>query len=115
MDSAGNVVVVWQSDEGLNGTAGTDSDIFVVSSSDLGTNWSGIATLNNDATMDGTDSDREPQITTDRDGNWLVVWQDTAAFSSSVSTDNGQTWSPLVNVDEGVMSRKNYSSIPIVY
>ncbi|MBZ2169064.1 sialidase family protein [Marinobacter sp. F4216] len=116
MDNAGNVVVLWQSDEDLDGTAGTDIDIFVASSSDLGANWSSVATLNSDAAMDGADRDEYPRITTDRDGNWLVVWRDTlAAFSSSVSTDNGKTWSPLVNVDEGVMSQDNYSSIPIVY
>lgn len=116
LDNAGNAVVVWGSYEDLTGTEGTDQDIFVVRSADFGANWSSPATLNSDASMDGTDPDDRPEITTDREGNWLVVWRDTSdAFSSSVSTDNGQTWSPFINVDEGIMSTGNCCSIPLVY
>ena len=116
MDNAGNAVVVWDSKGDLTGSEGTDQDVFVIRSSDYGASWSNPATLNSDATTDGTDADKEPKIVTDKDGNWLVVWRDgTNAIGSSISSDNGETWRSLLSVDEGIMSGNNYQAFPIVY
>ncbi|PCJ55406.1 MAG: hypothetical protein COA73_13435, partial [Candidatus Hydrogenedentota bacterium] len=63
-DGLGNWVAVWWSYENLGGTAGTDQDIFVATSTDNGSTWSAPALLNTNGTTDSS-SDRDPQVTTD--------------------------------------------------
>ena len=72
-DGLGNWVAVWRSNENLAG-AGTDTDIFVATSTDNGGSWSGPAPLNTNATTD-TGADFNPTITTDGLGNWVAVWR----------------------------------------
>ena len=50
-------MAVWQSDDSLGGTIGTDNDIFVARSSDAGATWTAPAALNTNA---ATDSGRRP-------------------------------------------------------
>jgi len=85
-DGVGNWVTVWYSSENLGGTVGWDHDIFVSRSTDNGASWSATATLNSNATSDeGTD--RISRITTDRLGNWVVVWVSDDDLDGMVGTD----------------------------
>ncbi len=112
-DGQGHWVAVWYSDDSLGGTIGTDADILVARSVDNGDNWSLPAGLNNNAAND-TNSDFNPDIATDRHGNWVAVWSKTGSMPPSDadilvarSIDNGANWSnpiPLntnAAVDEG--------------
>jgi len=103
LDEDGNSVVVWDSNEDLNSTAGTDTDIFVSRSSDHGASWSAVAPLNSDATGAAA-SDRYPHIVGDGAGNWVASWSTSTIFNSAISSDNGQTWTTKINVDEGIGS-----------
>lgn len=102
-DGAGTWVAVWQSNEDLAGTTGSDSDIFYSRSSDNGTTWSPTALLNTNGTTDAG-ADRYPIIRTDGAGVWITVWQGVADAGGSTgddgdilfsrSTDGAASWSP---------------------
>lgn len=98
-DGNGNWVAIWQS----LAFSGTDYDIIVSRSTDNGATWTPVAPLNTNAGSD-TGDDEYPQITTDGQGNWVVVWQSTENLGGAIntdsdilvarSTDNGASWSP---------------------
>jgi Neuraminidase (sialidase) len=101
-DGQGLWLAVWSSDEPVGGAIGTDRDILYTRSIDNGATWSAAAALNTNAPSDsGTDDD--PQIGTDGNGTWLVVWDSTENLGGLIgtdtdilfarSTDNGMTWS----------------------
>ncbi len=102
-DGAGNWVAVWLSAEPSIGPGiGTDSDILVSRSTDNGANWTAPAALNTSAATD-SGGDSSPQVTTDRAGTWLAVWQSSEPsigtgigtdydILGARSTDNGLTW-----------------------
>ena len=73
-DGQGTWVAVWESDDALDGTIGTDADILFARSEDDGVTWSAPAPLNTDAAGD-SENDASPQLTTDEQGNWVAVWQ----------------------------------------
>ena len=109
-DGAGHWVAVWQSDDDLDGTIGTDEDILFARSTNNGQTWSAPVALNTDAGSDSGD-DSIPQVATDGAGNWVAVWRsykvvgflesrDDILFARS--TDNGQTWSAPVAVSSVV-------------
>jgi len=61
-DGAGSWVAVWESDDALSSTIGTDSDILVARSTDNGANWTAPAALNTNAGGDsGNDFDRSEE------------------------------------------------------
>jgi MYXO-CTERM domain-containing protein len=93
-DGQGNWVVVWYATGTALGT-GDDMDIFVSRSSDNGTTWSNAIPLNTNAlTDDASDRDIYPEIATDVQGNWMVVWTiRNSNIVRAVSTDNGASWS----------------------
>lgn len=101
-DEAGNWIVAWTTTDNLFNTISFDNDILVSRSSDNGTTWSAAEPLNNTA-MSDVDDDWITQISTNRTGTWLAVWQtqhhnnDTYGNEGDVfvarSTDNGVTWS----------------------
>jgi hypothetical protein len=101
-DGAGNWVAAWTSDEILNFTAGSDSDIFVATSMNNGTTWTSPALLNTNGTSD-SGLDIDPRSMTDEKGNWVTVWYSTEDLGSTAGTDvdnflaesvdNGATWS----------------------
>ena len=72
-DGTGNWVVVWHSSEDLGGTAGTDMDIFVSTSTDNGATWTAPALLNTNGTTD-TGLDSAVSMDADSLGNWVAVW-----------------------------------------
>jgi len=103
-DKLGHWVTVWQSDDTLDDTVGSDFDIFVSRSDDNGATWSPPETLNSNAPSDAGD-DKEPALSTDGAGQWICVWESTSALSVtdttdtdifvSISSDNGETWSDI--------------------
>ncbi len=101
-DGAGNWVTVWQSDDDLGGTIGTDSDILIARSTDNGATWAAPAPLYTNAGSN-TGDDEAPRVATDRAGNWVAVWQSTDTVGGTIGTDwdvltayssdDGATWS----------------------
>jgi hypothetical protein len=101
-DNAGNWVAVWQSDDDIGGTIGTDWDILVARSDDNGVTWTDAAPLNPNAHTDSGD-DVRPHVATSGAGTWVAVWQSAEQFGGTLgsginilfarSTDNGATWS----------------------
>jgi len=100
-DGAGHWVAVWDSNDTLGGTIGTDPDILVARSTDNGVTWTAPAALNTDAATDGW-GDWCPEVATDGAGHWVAVWWSFARFGGNPlgdwdivvarSTDNGATW-----------------------
>jgi hypothetical protein len=109
-DGAGNWVATWQSEENLGGTAGTDWDIFVATSSDNGATWSAPALVNTNGNSD-SGNDLFPVVASDGAGNWVAAWFSSENLGGTAGTDpdifvatssdNGATWSApaLVNTN----------------
>lgn len=101
-DSSGHWVVVWQSNDSLGGTIGSDNDILVSTSSNNGSSWSTVKALNTNASSD-VGSDTYPCIANDGAGHWIVAWQSNENLNDQINTDgdileatstnNGSTWS----------------------
>ena len=105
-DQAGNWVAVWNTTDSLGGTIGSDADILVARSTDVGATWTDPAPLNTNAGSDSetesTPQDYNPQITTDGSGNWVTVWTSYSSLGGSIgsdadilvsrSADAGATW-----------------------
>jgi hypothetical protein len=73
-DGLGNWVAIWQSDDSLGATIGTEGDVLMAHSSDNGATWTSPAPFNTNAFSDsGVDYDSGP-IVTDGRGNWIGVW-----------------------------------------
>jgi hypothetical protein len=101
-DGLGNWIAVWASTQNLEAPGHTDWDIFFAISTNNGANWSDPKLLN---TNGNTDSgvDLEPDIATDRMGNWVVTWRSNDSLGGTegadndifvaTSTDHGQSWS----------------------
>lgn len=90
-DGLQNWVVVWDSWENLNGTAGTDRDIFFARSTNDGATWTPAATLNLDANTDFS-ADLTPVIDVGSEGTWITAWVGDEILASR-SMNNGITWS----------------------
>lgn len=98
-DGQGAWICVWSSDENLNGTAGTDRDIFVSRSHDNGATWTDPALLNTNGNSD-TGDDWTPQLTTDGAGTWAVIWSSHEDLNTTAGTDRDifVSWSHDVGV-----------------
>jgi len=104
-DSEGHWVAVWDSRDSLDETIGTDGDILVARSTDNGASWTAPVALNTNAATDAG-YDWDPRVTTDGEGNWLVVWWSHDTLGGTIgpdddilvsrSTDNGVIWTPPV-------------------
>jgi hypothetical protein len=90
-DGAGNWVAVWESNENLGGTIGTDADILVARSTDNGATWTAPAALNTHAASD-SGADLWAQVTTDGAGNWVAAWMSSDDLDGAIGTD----WDGLV-------------------
>ena len=108
VDGMGNWVVVWESTETLGGTIGSEEDLLVSRSFDLGATWSPAVALNTNAAEDGLFHDVNPSLTTSGSGTWLIAWsvatQDILRPDTDIvlarSEDNGVNWgdpAPLNN------------------
>ena len=60
-DEQGTWLAVWQSNDAM-GSFGTDSDVFVARSTDLGATWTPPAPLNTDASIDAAPARVSPSI-----------------------------------------------------
>lgn len=123
-DRSGHWMVVWQSNNSLGGTIGTDDDLLFATSTDNGATWSAAAPVNSDAATD-SGPDFNPVLAVDGHGHWVVIWGSTgrsfgtdedlvyaasgdvgatwtapAAFNTNAATDTGQDRSPSVATDE---------------
>jgi hypothetical protein len=85
-DGQGNWIAVWESLNDLSGTIGTDYDIVVARSVDLGVSWTDPVALNNNAATD-SGSDRQPQLATDDAGNWVAVWYSDEELGAGLGPD----------------------------
>ncbi len=102
-DGLGHWVAIWNSNDTLGGTIGTDSDILFARSENNGASWTAPAPLNVNAASDGSGSDNHPIIATDSLGTWIVVWHSTTNLGGAIGTDsdilyarstnNGMSWS----------------------
>lgn len=86
-DGQGNWVVVWYSNENLNGAIGTDTDILIARSADNGLIWTDPVPLNTNADTD-TGGDFSPSIATDGLGNWVVAWTSSDTLGMTIGTDS---------------------------
>ena len=101
-DGAGGWLVVWASTDSLGNTIGIDFDILVTRSADGGITWSPVRALNGNAAGDHALDDR-PQLATDGNGTWVVVWVSDDTLGDTIgpdldiltsrSGDGGLTWS----------------------
>ena len=101
-DSDGNVYVVWE-DWYVDTASVYDRRILCSRSSDSGTTWTAPARV--DDRPDRARSIGTPQIAADSAGSLFCAWFDRRAGDeghiwSSVSTDQGATWSRNVRVDD---------------
>ena len=104
-DGAGTWIAVWQSNDTLGGTIGSDFDILVSHSTNNGSTWAAPSPLNTNAETDARD-DLAPQLANDGAGNWVVVWHSNEDLGGTIGTDfdilvsrssnNGSTWTPPV-------------------
>ena len=104
-DGAGHWMAIWDSDDNLRRTIGTDSDILVARSLDHGATWTAPAALNTNAGSDSGD-DYYPQVTTDGAGHWVAVWDSYENLGREIGTDadilvarsadHGATWTAPV-------------------
>ncbi len=115
-DGLGNWLAVWESDDDLGGSIGSDTDILVARSADSGATWTApVALSDNDSRWD-----LDPQITTDGLGNWVAVWGSDDDLGGTIGTDtdilvarsadNGATWTPAtpLNANAGSDSSSDY-------
>jgi uncharacterized delta-60 repeat protein len=118
-----NWIAVWSSAEDLDGSAGTDYDVFVSRSVDAGATWSAPETLNTNAGVD-SGTDNFPQITTDGAGNWVAVWYSNDSLDATIGTDNdallsqsvdaGVTWTAPVPLNTYAASDSSFDASPQV-
>lgn len=82
----GTLIAVWMSNEDLNGTAGTDLDLFLSRSTDEGSSWSTVTLLNSNGEGD-VGNDRDPSLVYLGSEKWAVLWSSTDDLGGTIGTD----------------------------
>ena len=85
-DGTGSWAVVWETDEDLGGTVGTDWDLVVSRSVDEGLNWSAGVVLNSEAETD-LGGNYFPRIASQPGGSATVSWHSDDNTNNAVGTD----------------------------
>jgi hypothetical protein len=111
-DGAGNWIVVWQSDENVGGTIGSDIDILFATSTNDGSSWSAATALASNAATDGG-GDFAPAIATAA-GDWVVAWWTFDNLGGTIGTDPdilvsgssnaGASWGPIATLNTNANS-----------
>lgn len=122
-DGKGTWMVVWTSTHGLGVASRRDRDIHFSVSTDNALTWSDPRALNSNAAHDWGD-DEAPDVATDDNGRWVVVWQSSDSLGNTkggdrdilfaTSTDAGSTWSPPDVVDASARSDVGFDTSPRV-
>jgi len=98
-DGKGNWVAVWVNGEesGPGGFPPFDFDIHISTSTNNGGTWTPPTSLRSNDALFGI-WDYQPNITTDGNGTWMIVWSSLAFdIFTATSTDNGATWTdPII-------------------
>jgi cysteine-rich repeat protein len=98
----GTRIAVWESNDTLGGTLGSDLDVLFARSTDGGATWSAPAPLDPLAASDIA-ADGEAVVATDGQGTWVVAWRSNRLSGGRIgdvdvlfarSLDDGLTWSP---------------------
>ena len=94
-DSVGNWMVVWHSFSVFGSYSQGDSDVVAIVSQDEGRTWTAPTAINRLAGKDAVD-DSHPQLATDGEGNWVVVWQSySVSGGRTVTEDVRSGWTVL--------------------
>lgn len=122
-DKSGYWMSVWESNVDIN-SAGSDRDIFVSRSTDIGTSWSLPAALNSYATSEPGGEDIQPELATDGSGNWVAVWYSYDSFEDTIGTDadimvssssdNGVTWSTAKTLNTNASTDSGADRAPAI-
>ncbi|MBI3736794.1 CHRD domain-containing protein, partial [Candidatus Sumerlaeota bacterium] len=81
-----NFVIAWQSNDTLGNTKGPDFDILISVSGPETQGFTPAKALNSNACNDYGD-DLFPHVSTDKMGNWLIVWQSNDSLQGLTGTD----------------------------
>ncbi len=108
-DRAGGWMVVWASTDPLGGALGSDSDILMSLSVDMGATWSPPASIASNAATD-SGADTKPVVASDEPGAWIVAWTSDDPLGGALgtdtdilfarSTDRGTTWSAVAPLNQ---------------
>lgn len=109
-DGHGQWITVWHSTEPVGDDVDGTYDVVFARSTDDGKTWTHKAKVAVDQPGDMRE-DLSPTIRTDGKGLWLVAWTSRGSLGSDLgidgdvlvsrSTDNGQTWSAPVTINQG--------------
>ena len=100
-DGGRTFLVLWQSNDTMDGTAGADTDILAVRSTNGGRTWSDNFLLNSDATSDSR-GDINPAAAGALDGTWLAAWCGSSeGIQLARSSDSGEKWDMPVRIGGG--------------
>ncbi|MGB0383472.1 MAG: exo-alpha-sialidase, partial [Ardenticatenaceae bacterium] len=90
----GNLYIAWQDDRNGN------PDIYFATSTDGGTTWSANVKVNDDADT----AQYDPSVAVDANGTVYATWEDNRNADQDIyfatSTDNGQSWSADVKIND---------------
>lgn len=115
-DGAGNWIVVWRYNVGLN----TPQLIYFSRSTDNGATWSNMAPIGD--TADYTGQGNVPYIHTDGAGNWVCVYNSGSDINNgfvteltySHSSDNGASWSEPAHFINGGVPNGYTDAVPVL-
>lgn len=122
-DGAGRWIAAWYSSDPLGGTIGTDSDILIARSDNDATTWTAPIALTPSYAASDTGADTVPAMTTNRAGEWVVVWESTANVGGigtdvdilvSRSSNNGLSWSTPGRLNSSAPSDSFEDLTPLV-
>jgi hypothetical protein len=85
-DGEGTWTAIWNSQDSLGGTIGSDLDILMARSTDGGASWTEVAALNSNA-ADDSGGDWRPCLAADATGRWVAVWQSYTDLDGTIGTD----------------------------
>ena len=128
-DDIGTYMATWRSNYNLDGSIGTDFDIFYSRSVDGGVTWSDVDVLNSYASIDTPAADGNALAIPDGTGGWVAVWTSTYNLDGisiigndsdifvSRSIDDGLSWSAAeaLNANAAIDDTANDLQPQLVY